>query len=57
MSNNSCDSCYFCYFCKNLVNGFMCINLKFEKKNPKQYWIFNKKVTKKVWDKRWSIGE
>ena len=34
----------------------MCINLKFEKKNPKQYWIFNKKVTKKQWDKRWRMS-
>jgi len=35
----------------------MCINLKLEKKNPRQYWIFNKEVSKKEWDKRWRIGK
>jgi len=56
---NSCDYCDYCYSCKsceNLVNGFMCINLKLKKKNKKKYWIFNKEVTKKEWDKRYEIG-
>ena len=52
--NENCDSCY---SCKNLVNGFMCINLKFDKKDESKYWIFNKEVTKDEWDKRFSIGK
>jgi len=35
----------------------MCINLKFEKKDDTKYWIFNKKVSKKKWDKRFQIGK
>ncbi len=54
---NSCDSCKLCYSCKNLVNGFMCINLKLDKKDKSKYWIFNKEVTKEEWDKRFSIGK
>jgi len=56
-----CDSCYFCDFCnsckscENLVNGFMCINLKLKKKDKTKYWIFNKEVTKKEWDKRYEL--
>ena len=56
-----CDSCYFCDFCnsckscENLVNGFMCINLKLEEKDKTKYWIFNKKVTKKEWDNRFEL--
>lgn len=56
-SCNSCDFCYFCYSCKNLVNGFMCINLKFEKKDPNKFWIFNKEVSKEEWNKRFEIGK
>ena len=61
-SCNSCDccycckSCYSCNFCENLVNGFMCINLKLKKKDKTKYWIFNKEVSKKKWDKRYEIG-
>jgi len=60
MKNKNCDSCYscnFCHSCKNLVNGFMCINLRFENKNPNKYWIFNKEVTKEEWENRYKIGE
>jgi len=56
---NSCDLCDFCNsckFCENLVNGFMCINLKLKKKDKTKYWIFNKEVSKKKWDKRYEIG-
>jgi len=64
---NYCDSCDYCYscdychscdsckFCKNLVHGFMCINLKFEEKDNTKFWIFNKEVTKKDWDNRFDI--
>ncbi len=61
-----CDYCYFCdfcyscgscYSCKNLVHGFMCINLKFDKKDETKYWIFNKEVTKEEWDNRFNIGK
>jgi len=51
----SCDFCDYCNFCENLINGFMCINLKLKKKDENKYWIFNKEVTKKKWDKRWSL--
>jgi hypothetical protein len=34
----------------------MCINLKLKKKDPEKYWIFNKEVSKKEWDKRWEMG-
>jgi len=52
---NSCNSCDFCDFCDNLVNGFMCIHLKFEKKDEKKYWIFNKEVSKEEWNNRWDF--
>ena len=52
-----CDSCDFCDSCKNLVNGFMCINLKFDKKDKAKYWIFNKEVSKAEWIKRFDIGK
>ena len=58
--DNSCKFCNFCnscYSCKNLVNGFMCINLKLEKKDTSKYWIFNKEVTKEEWDKRFNLGK
>ncbi len=51
-----CDSCEFCDYCKNLVNGFMCINLKFEEKDINKFWIFNKEVTEDEWKNRFSIG-
>jgi len=35
----------------------MCINLKLEKKDELKYWIFNKEVSEKEWDKRFKIGE
>jgi len=35
----------------------MCINLKFEKKDSKKFWIFNKEVSEKEWDKRFEIGK
>ena len=54
-SCNSCNSCYSCNSCKNLVNGFMCFNLKLNKKDDSKYWIFNKEVSKKKWDKRFEI--
>jgi len=60
MSNDSCDfcnSCDYCHSCKNLVNGFMCINLKFKKKDSSKYWIFNKEVSKEEWENRFKIGE
>jgi len=41
----------------NLVNGFMCINLKLKEKEKDKYWIFNKEVTKEEWNKRWEIGK
>ena len=56
-SCNFCKFCYSCDFCKNLVNGFMCINLKLEKKDKNKFWIFNKEVSKEQWDKRFSIGK
>lgn len=58
--SNYCESCDYsisCNFCKNLVNGFMCINLRFDKKDNSKYWIFNKEVTKEEWANRWNIGE
>ena len=54
---NSCYHCNSCKYCKNLVNGFMCINLKFDKQDPSKYWIFNKEVTKEEWDNRFNIGD
>ena len=53
----SCDFCYSCFSCENLVNGFMCINLKLEKKDKTKFWIFNKEVTKEEWKKRWETGK
>ena len=35
----------------------MCINLKLKEKDKKKYWIFNKEVSKKKWDKRFEIGK
>jgi len=35
----------------------MCINLKLEKKDENKYWIFNKEVSEKEWDKRFEIGK
>ena len=35
----------------------MFLNLKFKKKNEKEFWIFNKKVTKKEWNNRFKIGK
>ena len=35
----------------------MCINLKLKQKDSKKYWIFNKQVSKKEWDKRYEIGK
>ena len=61
--NNYCNYCEFCEFCnscnscKNLVNGFMCINLKLEKKDKNKYWIFNQEVNKETWDNRFNIGK
>ena len=61
-SCDSCDSCEFCKYCnscnycKNLVNGFMCINLKFEEKDKSKFWIFNKEVTEAEWDNRYKIN-
>lgn len=55
-----CNSCYYCYSCnscKNLVHGFMCINLKFDEKDETKYWIFNKEVTKEEWNNRFKIGK
>jgi len=56
-SCNYCDYCDSCNYCENLINGFMCINLKLKKKDKDKYWIFNKEVSKKEWDKRFQIGE
>ena len=53
----ACDSCEGCYDCKNLVNGFMCINLKFEEKDINKFWIFSKEVTEDEWKNRFSIGK
>jgi len=53
MKNKNCNSCN---SCENLVNGFMCINLKLKKKDPSKYWIFNKQVSKREWNNRWDIG-
>ena len=53
----SCDSCYHCdycdscYSCENLVNGFMCFGLKFDKKDNTKYWVFNQEVTKREYEK------
>ena len=52
-----CNSCDYCKKCSNLVNGFMCINLKFEEKDKTKFWIFNKEVSKEEWNKRWDIGK
>ena len=54
---NYCNSCNFCNSCENLVNGFMCINLKFDKKDETKYWIFNKEVTKKEYVNRYQIDK
>ena len=35
----------------------MCINLKFEKKDPSKYWIFNKEVTKEEWNNRFELNK
>jgi len=51
-----CDSCNLCEKCENLVNGFMCINFKFKKRDKTKYWIFNKEVSKEEWDNRFEIG-
>ena len=56
-SCDSCDYCDSCDSCENLVNGFMCINLKFKEKDESRYWIFNKEVSKEEWDNRWDIGK
>ena len=59
-SCNFCDSCNFCNYCnycKNLVNGFMCINLKLKNKDENKYWIFNEEVTKEEWNNRFKIGK
>jgi hypothetical protein len=56
-SCDSCDSCDSCKKCENLVNGFMCINLKFQKKDSEKYWIFNKEVTKEEWNNRYNLGK
>lgn len=50
-----CNSCDFCNSCKNLVNGFMCVNLKLKKKDKNKYWIFNKEVLEEEWEERWNI--
>jgi len=53
-----CDYCNFCNFCnscnscENLVNGFMCNNLKLKEKDKTKFWRFNKEVTKEEWDER-----
>ena len=54
-SCNFCKSCNYCYSCRNLVNGFMCINLELNEKDENKYWIFNKEVTKKEWDNRFDL--
>jgi hypothetical protein len=33
----------------------MCYGLKLKKKDPSKFWIFNKEVSKKEWDNRYSI--
>ena len=54
---NSCNYCDYCKTCEKIVNGFMCINLKFDKKDKTKYWIFNKEVSREEWEKRWDIGK
>ena len=54
---NSCDFCDSCNYCENVVNGFMCINLKLKEKDESKFWIFNKEVTEKEWDNRFDIGK
>lgn len=34
----------------------MCYDMELTKKDKNRYWIFNKEVTKKVFDNRWFIG-
>ena len=46
-----CKDCLDCKHCENLINGFMCYNIKLKEKDTSKYWIFNKKVSKKKWDK------
>ena len=55
--NRFCNYSTYCTSCKNLVNGFMCINLKFDKQDKTKFWIFNKEVTEEEWDNRFKIGE
>ena len=54
-SCNSCNSCDYCNYCENLVNGFMCINLKFKEKDNSKYWIFNEEVSEEEWNKRYDL--
>lgn len=51
-----CEDCGGCRNCEELQNGFMCYGLKFKKKDSKKFWIFNKEVSKKEWDKRFELG-
>jgi len=46
-----CKNCLDCKHCENLINGFMCYNIKLKEKDTSKYWIFNKEVSKKKWDK------
>ena len=57
MNCYSCNSCDSCESCENLVNGFMCINLKLKEKDASKFWIFNKEITKEEWGKRFEIGK
>jgi len=37
------------------VNGFRCSRIKLAKKDSSRYWIFNKEVSKKEWNKRYEL--
>lgn len=50
-----CRNCEDCRGCGNVVNGFMCYGLKLEKQDKTKYWMFNKEISKKEWDKRFEI--
>ena len=57
MNNIDCNYCDSCDSCENVINGFMCINLRLDKQDETKYWIFNKEVTKEEWDNRFNIGK
>jgi len=50
--DKDCNFCNSCNSCENLVNGFMCNNLKLKEKDKTKFWRFNKEVTKEEWDER-----